>query len=116
MIYAGFKIGTLEMLAIEAATHNTDSTVAYDVWATKLRPLPSGYEYIVVDCAPDLSFLNIALLGMADAIVVPATLDSAGQDAVASFLEYVDPALEATGNPVGRPVWVLPRPSTVGGV
>lgn len=116
MIYAGFKIGTLEMLAIEAATHDPDSTVAYDVWATKLRPLPSGYEYIVVDCAPDLSFLNIALLGMADAIVVPATLDSAGQDAVASFLEYVDPALEATGNPVGRPVWVLPRPSTVGGV
>jgi chromosome partitioning protein len=45
------------------------------VLATRLEPLMSQYDYVVVDCSPSLSLLNQNALCLVDSVLVPVACD-----------------------------------------
>jgi len=115
VIYAGHEIGAVEFLATANVVRDPHPDLAFESWAADLGVQRAAYDYILIDCAPGLSFVTTAVLWAADVIVVPAVLDSEGQKAVTRFLEHVREVMNAGGRAVARRVWVLPRRVSIDG-
>jgi len=62
-----------------------------------LEPVKKSYDYIVIDCGPQLTALTINALTTADYAIIPAQADIFSLQAIASIVSTVE-AVKRTGN------------------
>ena len=69
-----------------------------------LRPLREEYDFILVDCPPQLSILTINALSCADGVIIPVKTDYLAyrgltqlQDSISEIRELINPELETLG-------------------
>lgn len=69
-----------------------------------LRPVRHEYDYILIDCPPQLSILTINALSCADGVLIPVKTDYLAyrgltqlQDSIAEIRELVNPELKVLG-------------------
>lgn len=69
-----------------------------------LRPVRELYDFILIDCPPQLSILTINALSSADGVIIPAKTDYLAyrgltqlQDSIQEIQELINPALKVLG-------------------
>lgn len=69
-----------------------------------LRPIVAGYDYILIDCPPQLSILTINALSCADGVLIPVKTDYLAyrgltqlQDSIREIQELINPGLKVLG-------------------
>jgi chromosome partitioning protein len=62
---------------------------------TRLAPLRSGYEFVVIDCPPSLGMLTLNALCAADAVVVPLQCEYYALEGLSGLLSTLDRVREA---------------------
>lgn len=69
-----------------------------------LKPIRDEYDYILIDCPPQLSILTINALSCADGVIIPAKTDYLAyrgltqlQDSIEEIRELINPHLEVIG-------------------
>ena len=69
-----------------------------------LKPVRGGYDFILVDCPPQLSILTINALSCADGVIIPVKTDYLAyrgltqlQDSIQEIQELINPGLEVLG-------------------
>ena len=69
-----------------------------------LKPVREGYDFILVDCPPQLSILTINALSCADGVIIPVKTDYLAyrgltqlQDSIQEIRELINPGLEVLG-------------------
>lgn len=65
-----------------------------------LAPANEYFDYVIIDCAPSWSLLNINVLIYANETLIPVPLESLAIDGLVKFLERIQPVLELTDNHV----------------
>ncbi len=71
-----------------------------------LRPLSSRYDYILLDCGPNLGLITINALTAADAVLIPLQADYLAMKGVAILLRVID-RVKANLNPRLRIMGIL---------
>ena len=69
-----------------------------------LKPIKDGYDYILIDCPPQLSILTINALSCADGVLIPVKTDYLAyrgltqlQDSIREIQELINPDLKVLG-------------------
>ena len=69
-----------------------------------LKPIKDGYDYILIDCPPQLSILTINALSCADGVLIPVKTDYLAyrgltqlQDSIREIQELINPELKVLG-------------------
>ena len=69
-----------------------------------LKPIQESYDFIIVDCPPQLSILTINALSCADGVIIPVKTDYLAyrgltqlQDSIQEIQELINPKLEVLG-------------------
>lgn len=69
-----------------------------------LKPIQESYDFIIVDCPPQLSILTINALSCADGVIIPVKTDYLAyrgltqlQDSIQEIQELINPRLEVLG-------------------
>lgn len=69
-----------------------------------LTPLKKEYDYIIIDCPPQLSILTINALSCADSVIIPVKTDYLAyrgltqlEDTIAEIQELINPGLKKLG-------------------
>ena len=69
-----------------------------------LKPIKAGYDYIRIDCPPQLSILTINALACADGVLIPVKTDYLAyrgltqlQDSIREIQELINPDLKVLG-------------------
>lgn len=92
----------IELAAVE---NELLSRTARELTLSKaINPLRSAYDYIVIDCPPQLSTLTINALACADKVIIPCKTDYLAyrglkqlMETIATVKEYFRPQLEVVG-------------------
>lgn len=78
-----------------------------DVFKEALDPIRERYDYIVIDCAPNLGYVTLAALGAADFVVIPVETEPLALDAMGQLFESIR-LVRRRQNPDLKVLGVLP--------
>lgn len=88
----------------ELATLNYNKANLEGIMADRLAAVKDNYDYVVIDCPPQLNILTISALGCADKVLIPAQADIFSADMVQELgqtiltvKEKINPGLEVLG-------------------
>lgn len=84
--------------AISAAARSADPPV-WEVFRDGVRPLLAGYDYVLVDCPPNLGVMTMSALRISDGYVIPTIPDVLSTYGISAVQQQVRRFADSAGIP-----------------